>query len=118
MLVFLINSPDKSILNYFADKGLFILHSKKKRARGFRVYRDFESGKYVHFDDLPYLSDHICGNLNADYTLYYKYRYNMYTYSGKAFIICRWRKSKGPKPIAKWGEAICDDNLVNIFKNH
>ena len=30
MLIFLINSSDKSILNYFADKGLFFLHSRKK----------------------------------------------------------------------------------------
>ena len=77
MLMFLINFSDKCILNYFAGNGLFFLHSGKKVAHGFHVYRDFESGKYVHFDDLPYFSDHICGNLNADYTPYYKYRYNM-----------------------------------------
>ena len=40
------------------------------------------------------------------------------TYSSEAFIVCRWKKSKGLEPIAKWGEAICDDNLVNIFKEH
>ena len=42
----------------------------------------------------------------------------MYNYSGKAFIVCHWRKSKGFESIAKWGEAICDDNLVNLFKKH
>ena len=96
----------------------YFFYILKKMDQGFCVYQDFENGECVHFDDLPYLSDYICGNLNADYTLYYQYWYNMYTYSSEAFIVCRWKKSKGLEPIAKWGEAICDDNLVNIFKEH
>ena len=39
----------------------------------------------------------------------------MYSYSSKAYIFCRWRQSKGLEPIAKWGEAICNDELVNFF---
>ena len=94
----------------------FCFHSKKRD--GFCVCRDFENGEYIHFDDLPYLSDYICGNLNADNIIYYKYWYNMYTYSAKAFIVCCLKKSKGLEPVAKWGEAICNENLVNIFKEH
>ena len=39
----------------------------------------------------------------------------MYSYSSKAFIVCRWRQSKH---VAKWGEAICEDNLVNFCDKH
>ena len=73
----------------------YFFYILKKMDQGFCVYRDFENGEYVHFDDLPYLSDYICGNVNAGYTLYYKYWYNMSTYSSEAFIVCRWKKSKG-----------------------
>ena len=41
-----------------------------------------------------------------------------YSYSSKAFIVYRWGESKGLEPIAKWGEAICEDKLVNIFEEH
>ena len=87
-------------------------------AHGFQVFQNFESGNDVHLDDLKHLSDHICRNLYGDYTPNYKYWYNMYSYSSKAFIVCRWRQSKGLQPMAKWGEAICEGNLVNFFKEH
>ena len=35
-------------------------------ARGFQVFQNFESGKYVHLDDLKHLTNHICINLNGD----------------------------------------------------
>ena len=87
-------------------------------ARGFQVFQNFESESYVHLDDLKHLSDHICRKVNGDYTPNYKYWYNMYLYSNKVFIVCKWRLSKGLQPVAKWGEAICEGNLVNIFKEH
>ena len=87
-------------------------------AHGFRSFLDFEDGKYVHLYDFPHLSDFICGNMQADYIPSYKYWYNMYSYSSKAFIVYHWGESKGLEPIAKWGEAICEDKLVNIFEEH
>lgn len=27
-------------------------------------------------------------------------------------------KKKGLKPVAKWGEAICNGNIVNFLKEH
>ena len=86
--------------------------------RGFQVFENFESVKYVHLDDLKHLINNICGNLNGDYTPNYKCWYNMYSYSIKAFIVCRWRQSKGLQLVAKWGETICDENLVKRFKEH
>ena len=61
---------------------------------------------------------YICGNLNSCYCPNYKYWYNQYSYSSKAYIVCRWQQKKGHQPIVKWGEAICDGELVNYFKEH
>ena len=84
--------------------------------RGYKVFEDFENGKYIHQEDLNYLSDHICGNLN-NWMPNYPFWYNMYSYSSKAYIVCQWRQSKGLVPVAKWGEAICGDDLVDFFKD-
>ena len=35
--------------------------------------------------------DYICGNLNS-WTPNYKYWYNQYSYSSKAFVVIEWRK--------------------------
>ena len=76
---------------------------------GFRIFEDFEDEKYVHLDDLPHMVNYICGNLNSDYCPNCKYWYSQYPYSSKAYIVCRLRQSKGLSPVAKWGEAICQD---------
>ena len=69
-----------------------------------------------HLDDLKHMTNHICRNLN-NWTPNYRFQYNMYSYSSKAYIVCRWRQSKGLSPIAKWVEAICGNNLVNLFED-
>ena len=69
-------------------------------AQEHEVFQNFKSGKYVHLDDLKHLTNHICGNLNGYYTPNYKLWYNMSSYSSKAFIVCRWRQSKGLQPLA------------------
>ena len=69
-------------------------------ARGHEAFQNFKSGKYVHLDDLKHLTNHIFGNLNGDYTPNYKFWYNMSSHSSKAFIVCRWRQSKGLQPVA------------------
>ena len=85
---------------------------------GFQIFENFEKEKYIHYDDLKHMVIYICGNLNSCYFPNYKYWYNQYSYSSKAYIVCRWRQKKGYQPIAKWGEAICDGELVNYFKEH
>ena len=44
----------------------------------------------------------------------------MYSYTSKAYIVCQWREERDRKPIAKWGEAICNNKLVDFFidKSH
>ena len=60
------------------------------------------------------MCNHICGSLN-NWTPNYRFWYNMYSYSSKTYIVCRWRESKGLSPVPKWGEAICENELVNFF---
>ena len=86
-------------------------------SHGMEIFTKLENGEYIHFDDLKHMVNHICGHLNSDFNHNYKYWYNQYSYSSKAFIVCRWRLSKGLQPVAKWGEAICKDELVNFFED-
>ena len=41
----------------------------------------------------------------------------MYSYSFKAYVVSQWRQSKGLSPVAKWGEAICGDDLLYFSKD-
>ena len=84
--------------------------------RGFKIFEEFESRKYICLEDLKFMTDHICRNLNS-WTPNYCFWYNMYSYSSKVYIVCRWRQSKGLSLLAKWGEAICGDDLVDFFKD-
>ena len=85
---------------------------------GFQVFEKVENGQYIRSDELDILSDYISGHLIGDYTPNYRYWYNMSAYYGYAFIVCRWKEKNGLLPITKWGEAICKDKLVDIFKEH
>ena len=60
-------------------------------AAGRTIFIRFKNGEYVNFDELKYMVDYICGNLNS-WTPNDKYWYNQYPYSSKAFIVCEWRK--------------------------
>ena len=40
---------------------------------GFKVFEDFENEKFVHLEDLKHMTNFMCGNLNSDYSLNYKY---------------------------------------------
>ena len=81
------------------------------------MFTRFENEEYINKEDLKYVNDYVCGNLNSDYCPNYKYWYNQYGYATKAFIVCRWREKRGLQPVAKWGEAICENELVNFFKD-
>ena len=70
---------------------------------GFKIFEDFENEKYVHIDDLKYMANYICGNLNSDYSPNYRYWYNQSYYSSKAYIVCIWRQKKRPPTCYKMG---------------
>ena len=69
--------------------------------RGFKIFEEFESGKYICLEDLKFTTDHIWGYLNS-WTPNYHFWYNMYSYSSKAHVVSRWRQSKGLSAVAKW----------------
>ena len=41
----------------------------------------------------------------------------MYSYASKAYIVCQWGEEKGREPIARWGEAICKNKLIDFFED-
>ena len=84
----------------------------------YQIFEKLEKEKYVSYEELKHMVNYICANLNSDYSSNYKYWYNQYSYSSKAYIVCKWRRQRGLKPVTKWGEAICDGELVNFFKEH
>ena len=60
---------------------------------GARAHNKFKNEEYLDFNELKYMVDFICGNLNS-WTPNYKYWYNQYCYSSKAFIVLK-KKKKG-----------------------
>ena len=36
-------------------------------ARGYEVFQKLEKEEYIHKEDLKYMNDYICRNLNSDY---------------------------------------------------
>lgn len=84
---------------------------------GYEIFTKFENQKYITTDELKHMVSYVCGNLNTNNSNY-KYWYNKYCYSSKAYVVCHWQKERGFRPIAKWGETICDGELVNYFNEH
>ena len=65
-----------------------------------------EENKYIYIDDLPFLTDHICGNLNSDYSPNRPYYYEQYNYVNNVPIIFIWKKRQGLLAVACKGDAI------------
>lgn len=42
----------------------------------------------------------------------------MFAYYLKAKAVCKWRRKNSYLPIVKWGESICENKIVDIFKKH
>ena len=60
-------------INFFSLSLFLALKKKKKMARGYEIFQKFEKEEYIHKEDLKYMNDYICGNLNSDYCPNYKY---------------------------------------------
>ena len=78
-------------------------------------YLKYENAEYLTKDELKFVADYVCGCLNNP-GVNFCYYYDMYSYISKSFIVCRWKKRNGYKPLVKIGEAICKDTLVNFFR--
>ena len=82
-------------------------------------YEDFQSYKnfeYVNFDQLNSAVDYICLNLNS-IGCYYPYWYDMYCYTSKTFLVLRWKKERDIPAVAKLGQTICQNKIIDFREN-
>ena len=78
------------------------------------IFEIFENENYIYNKDLPLLRSYIYKNLNSwlPNKAYWEQQLNITT---KMILVCRWRRENGLCPLAKKGEAICNNEVVNFF---
>ena len=66
------------------------------------MYETFENGDYILEENIELVTNFICGNLNnwSPNRSYYQAQYNYVT---KLYHVCKWRRKRGFRPIAKKG---------------
>ena len=79
----------------------------------FTKYSKFE---LVNTKELDLIVDYICGNLNSG-SYNYDYWSDMYSYATKSRIVIRYREQKNELGLAKLGECVCENQVVNFLKN-
>ena len=82
-------------------------------------YADFDRGDYIPQKHIKKVTNYICGQLTSwsPNRSYFQAEYN---YATNLIYVCLWKRKRGLPALAKKGEAICGDELVNFFedKNH
>ena len=75
----------------------------------YQVFFAFERGDHINLEDLPKITDYICGHLISwsPNRNYFEIQYN---YINKLTIVCHWKQKRGLP-------AICDGKLVNFFED-
>ena len=78
------------------------------------IFESFENENYIYNKDLPLLRNYIYKNLNSwlPNKAYWQRQLNITT---KMIFVSRWRRENGLRPLAKKGEAICNNEVVNFF---
>ena len=84
---------------------------------GYELFQAFEKEEYIHMECLPLLTNYICGNLNSHYLPNRSYYHQQYNYVTKLKIVCMWKQKHGLPTVSCKGEAICNDQHVNFFKD-
>ena len=79
----------------------------------FTKYRKFEP---INKNELDLVVDYICANLNSSFCNY-RYWYDMYCYATKSRIVIRHREHKNETGIAKLGECVCENQVINFLEN-
>ena len=82
----------------------------------FSLFKKYENFQFVNSEQLDSIVDYICLNLNSTYTNY-GYWYDMYCYATKSRIVIRHRESKNEKGLAKLGECVCKNEVINFLIN-
>ena len=80
----------------------------------FAIFESFENENYIYNKDLPLFRNYIYKNLNSwlPNQAYWEQQLNITT---KMIFVCRCRRENGLRPLAKKGEAICNNEIVNFF---
>ena len=79
------------------------------------LFEAFETGEYVQEQDIKELTNYRCGPLISWSPNWSSFECQ-YNYATKLPLVCTWKQKHGFAACAKKGEAICDDKLVNFFK--
>ena len=79
----------------------------------FEKYRNFE---FVNTNELDLIVDYICGNLNSCWSNY-PYWYDMYCYTTKTRIVIRHKQERKELAVAKLGQCVCENEVVNFLEN-
>ena len=79
------------------------------------LFEAFERGDYIPEEQIKKGINYICGQWISwsPNRSYYEEQYNFAT---KLHIVCSWKRKNGFPALAKKGEAICNDKLVNFFE--
>ena len=80
----------------------------------FKRYRNFE---FVNANELDSIVDYICENLNFTFPSNYPYWYDMYSYATKTRIVIMHKQEKNELAVAKLGQCICENKVVNFLEN-
>ena len=80
----------------------------------FEKYRNFE---FVNANELDSIVDYICGNLNSSFPSNYPYWYDMYSYTTKTRIVIKHKQEKNELAIARLGQCVCENEVVNFLEN-
>ena len=78
------------------------------------VFQSFENGDYIDEVNIPLIMNYIRMNLYS-WSPNRRYWERQYNIVNKLNIVCRWRKENRVRPIAKKGEKICDNEIINFF---
>ena len=80
------------------------------------LFEAFERGDYIPYSHIKKITNYIAGQLISwsSNRSYYKVQYN---YATKLYYVCKWREERGFAVIAKKKENICNNELVNFFKD-
>ena len=80
------------------------------------IWVAFDRGDYIPQEHIKKVTNYICGQL-ISWSPNCSYFQAEYNHATKLIHVCRWGKKRGLPALAKKGEAICGDELVNFFEN-
>ena len=78
------------------------------------IWVAFDRGDYIPQEHIKKVTNYICGQL-ISWSPNHSYFQAGYNYATKLIQVCPWKKKRSFPALAKKGEAICGDELVNSF---